>query len=81
MAPLTAGNIMEWCSDWMSFSYYAQSPIQDPTGPTTGSWRVLRGGSSARPAEELRCWVRRGGNPDADGGGFGFRIADGGAGG
>lgn len=76
-----AGNIMEWCADWMSFTYYAQSPIQDPTGPTTGAWRVLRGGSSARPAAELRCWVRRGGNPDADGGGFGFRIADGGAGG
>jgi formylglycine-generating enzyme required for sulfatase activity len=38
------GNVWEWCQDWYSESYYAQSPIVNPMGPTTGSYRVGRGG-------------------------------------
>ena len=37
------GNVLEWCSDWYgSYSFAAQT---DPTGPSTGSIRVNRGGS------------------------------------
>ena len=39
-----SGNVYEWCSDWYSSSYYSSSPSSNPTGPTSGSYRVLRGG-------------------------------------
>jgi len=39
------GNAWEWCSDWHGDTYYAESPIQDPTGPKEGSVRIRRGGS------------------------------------
>ena len=39
------GNAWEWCQDWYDSSYYANSPENDPTGPTSGSTRVNRGGS------------------------------------
>ena len=39
------GNVDEWCEDWHDKSYYASSPKQNPTGPSSGATRVLRGGS------------------------------------
>jgi len=40
-----AGNVWEWCNDRYSSSYYGSSPTNNPTGPTGGTYRVLRGGS------------------------------------
>ncbi len=39
------GNVWEWASDWYGRGYYAEAPDRNPTGPATGMYRVLRGGS------------------------------------
>ena len=39
------GNVIEWCNDWYSSTYYTSSPTNNPTGPTGGSYHVFRGGS------------------------------------
>ncbi|MBS3764809.1 MAG: SUMF1/EgtB/PvdO family nonheme iron enzyme, partial [Planctomycetes bacterium] len=36
------GNVCEWCRDYYDDDYYENSPESDPTGPNTGSFRVLR---------------------------------------
>ena len=39
------GNVCEWCLDFYDFDYYANSPVDDPSGPITGKYRMVRGGT------------------------------------
>ncbi len=39
------GNVAEWCNDFYRESYYRSSPAKNPTGPPSGTERVLRGGA------------------------------------
>jgi formylglycine-generating enzyme required for sulfatase activity len=39
-----SGNVIEWVNDWYVYGYHPSSPSVNPTGPTSGSTRVLRGG-------------------------------------
>lgn len=57
-----AGNVWEWCWDWNSIDYYGSSPEIDPRGPSSGQFRVIRGGgwnynaSVCRAADRNSIW-------------------------
>ena len=70
-----SGNVWEWCQDWYSSSYYSSSPSNNPTGPDTGSYRVLRGGSWFGDAAYCRVANRNYYTPTRRGDFLGFRLA------
>jgi formylglycine-generating enzyme required for sulfatase activity len=70
-----SGNVYEWCSDWYGSTYYASSPLTNPTGPATGTFRVLRGGSWSFDALSVRSSYRASGTPGYTTSGLGFRVA------
>ena len=53
-----AGNVYEWCSDRYDRDYYSSSPSRNPQGPSSGSARVLRGGSWGNYPNHLRVAYR-----------------------
>ena len=69
-----SGNVLEWCKDWYSDSYYASSPANNPKGPTSGSDRVLRGGSWYYSAANCRVANRYCGGPSGRNSFGGFRV-------
>ncbi len=69
------GNAWEWTNDWYDETWYASSPRDNPTGPSSGEDRVLRGGSFANGPFDLRATYRNHLPPDFRGDSKGFRIA------
>jgi len=67
------GNVWEWCQDW--HGSYPSGPVTDPTGPSTGSYRVYRGGSWDFDAGGVRAAYRGGDSPGYRNGYLGFRVA------
>lgn len=67
-------NIHEWCADWHSASYYAESPLKNPTGPLNGVRRVSRGGAWRHAVTVSRCAQRSKLGPTLRYTDYGFRV-------
>lgn len=70
-----AGNVWEWTADWYGETYYSNSPASNPSGPASGQYRVLRGGSWLITPDVLRVSLRVRNTPDDRYYGYGFRCA------
>jgi formylglycine-generating enzyme required for sulfatase activity len=70
-----AGNLREWVADWYDAKYYAASPKSNPTGPTEGKFRVVRGGSWHSDVYSVRSADRQYLDPGSRDVTVGFRCA------
>ncbi len=69
------GNVWEWVQDWYGNTYYRSSPSVDPAGPSSGSFRVMRGGFFFDGARSLRSAIRNHNySPSYRDGTVGFRL-------
>ncbi|HKO94470.1 MAG TPA: SUMF1/EgtB/PvdO family nonheme iron enzyme [Polyangiaceae bacterium] len=66
------GNTAEWVADW--FGGYSAAAATDPTGPSTGSARIQRGGGWLTLSADATGFARRAEAPAASGS-FSFRCA------
>ena len=69
------GNVREWVSDWYDANYYQVSDIVDPQGPSSGVFKVVRGGSWDRTEINVRSAARAANNPINTNYDTGFRVA------
>jgi len=69
----TLGNVWEWVNDRRA--NYAAGAQVDPSGPATGSNRIVRGGGWGNLSDGCRASVRDSADPDVTSDNLGFRAA------
>lgn len=71
------GNVSEWVADWFDVNYYGGSGgfAWNPTGPETGTGKVVRGGDFTMDKLSCRCAARAYCSPRVTNMLIGFRVA------
>lgn len=67
-----SGNVCEWCSDF--YGPYSMGHTDNPTGPQTGTQRVVRGGAYCLSENYCRCCARDKFYPDQHSVAIGLRV-------
>jgi formylglycine-generating enzyme required for sulfatase activity len=67
------GNVWEWCADW--YGAYSTTAQTNPTGASTGTIRVFRGGGWGNDARDCRSAYRNSGTPSGSSYSIGFRLS------
>jgi formylglycine-generating enzyme required for sulfatase activity len=69
-----SGNVWEWCKDWYDKDYYSRRVRDNPKGPDSGQYRVLRGGSWFDSPRSVRASLRFRLEPTIRNSNGGFRL-------
>jgi formylglycine-generating enzyme required for sulfatase activity len=72
------GNTWEWCADFFDAKWHVEATRMNPTGPSTGVSRILKGGSFLCHESYCRRYrnaARIGNTPNTSTGHIGFRVA------
>jgi len=67
-----SGNVWEWVQDW--YGNYPSGSVTDHEGPSSGSFRVYRGGSWSNDARNCRSAARHSNDPGSRSVSLGFRL-------
>ena len=68
-----AGNVYQWCKDWYA-GEGSERELENPTGPDTGTTRVLKGGAFTEGSDNLRSASREKAEPNVSRNIYGFRC-------